>query len=81
MSTYAYEYKQDNKRVQMTLLDSRNQVKWVAAYPSYVELPSGDMEPDYNPVELGVMKSFSDKDGLKDHLCKLGIINVQDKIV
>jgi hypothetical protein len=56
-------------------------VVWTASYPSFVEdARTGDLIEDPTLIDMGVMKSTSDTDGLTNYLITQSVLQQGDSI-
>jgi len=80
--TYKYKYVTARGKTTLAVFPQKSICPiWEATFPSYTRIHGTDMlVKDKDLIESGVMKSFSDAEGLALHLKIIGIISPGDSI-
>jgi hypothetical protein len=79
---YSYRHTIDNGRLAMSVINPYNSDKlWSSIYPSFTQdFNSGELIADDTLIDLGIMKSVNDVDGLSAYLKEQGIIQAGDSL-
>lgn len=80
--TYSYRYIVGKKSTTLWVFPQRSiHPIWEATYPSFQNVAGTDiLIIEKTLVDHGIMGSWSDVEGLKNHLTKIGIIKEGDSI-
>lgn len=78
--TYIYKYEIGNDQVKLTLATDKGIGFWKLLQPTFTEDHAGDLVPDPTLVDTGVMKDFTDIDGLKKYLLEQKVLREDDEI-
>ena len=79
---FFYSYETGPGSFIMKVVDSAGKIIWQSVHPAFVaDALTGHLIPDETPMELGIVKSIDDIEGLEKHLKESNLIKQADSLL